>query len=500
MSDTTAGFTLKPWQRFHVRVMLLVGAVVFLILGVMGVAFYETAYSTEFGALQTRIRSTVMIISKRINVPRLAELDPAKWRDDDYYQWVREGLTEICRDDPDIDSIYIFSKTDDPRKLKFVIDVGDDDVGAGTYGDTYEITDTIKLMQQGLTRITVEEEMTADEWGLSLSGYAPLRFPNGDSFGLVGVDILASDIDRIRMRVLTTTLVIFGAAAIALFLVSFYLGRRIRGPINDINLAASRIAAGDFEHELEVERKDEFGLMGHHFNTIAKSLKERDFLRDTFGRYVSPDIAKRVLADRSAAALGGEEREVTVVFSDIEGYSSMTELIPPKEVLAMLNTYLAAMNEIIDQYQGCIIEFLGDAILTVFNAPNDVENHAEVGVRCALAMRARLEEMNRIWETQPIAQIWRQAGKSSLRARIGIHTGRVVAGNLGSKTRMKYGLIGDVVNVAARIEALNKKLSTTLLVSADTKALLGAELVSIAVDRGEHEVKGRAGGVKVWGF
>ena len=498
--DRPAEFELKPWQRFHVRVTLLLGAVVCAILAVMGIVYYELTYTTEFEALQQRIQSTVTILSRRLDAARLAPLTPETARDSAYLRDVRDDLQAICRQDEDINSIYILARTDKPRELRFIVDVGDDDLDLMGFGGTYTITDEVRLMERGLTEVTVEDEMTQDQWGLSLSGYAPLRMPNGDPFGFVGVDIVAPHIEAIQSRVLATTLVIFGLAALAMFSVAFLTGRRIRGPIGAINEAAGKIAVGDFEHELTLDRKDEFGLMAHHFNTIAKSLKERDFLRDTFGRYVSPDIARRVLADRSAAALGGEEREVTVVFSDIEGYSTMTELIPPKEVLGMLNTYLAAMNEIIDQHQGCIIEFLGDAILTVFNAPNDVPNHADVGVRCALAMRERLEEMNRVWETQPIAQIWRQAGKDRLRARIGIHSGRVVAGNLGSRTRMKYGLIGDVVNVAARIEALNKKLSTTMLVSADTKDKLGSELDAIAIDRGEHEVKGRAGHVKVWGF
>ena len=500
MVDSQRGFELRPWQRFHVRLTLLMGLVVTAILSVMGVVYYEVTYATELEALQKRIHSTVMILSRRLDANRLAAIEPGNAANNPYLTAVREDLQAICSDDTDINSIYIFAKTAEPRVLRFIANVDDDPAKKIPFGTTYPIKDEVKLMEQGLDAVTIENEMTRDDFGLSLSGYAPLRMANGDAFGLVGVDILAPNIEAMQMRVLGATLAMFGAAALAMAIVAYILGRRIRGPISRINVAAQQIAGGDFGHELVVERHDEFGLMTHHFNTIAKSLTERDFLRDTFGRYVSPDIAKRVLADRSAAALGGEEREVTVVFSDIEGYSSMTELIPPKEVLGMLNTYLAAMNEIIDQHQGCIIEFLGDAILTVFNAPNDVPNHAEVGVRCAIAMRERLEEMNRVWESQPIAQIWRQAGKERLRARIGIHSGRVVAGNLGSHTRMKYGLIGDVVNVAARIEALNKKLSTSLLVSADTKAQVGSALDAIAIDRGEHEVKGRAGHVKVWGF
>lgn len=498
-------FHLKPWQRFHVRVSLFNGLVVFGILAVMAFVFYEIAYSTEFGALQQRIRSTAGILSRRINADRLAAIPPSGPGDDSYYANVRADLEAICREDPDINSIYVMAKTADPGVLRFVIDVSDPkdskgELGNAKFGQEYRIPAEVTTMARGLVETAVEDRTSADEWGLSLSGYGPLHRADGTVFGLVGMDVKASHIDAMSARVLSTTLILFGAAALALIGVAFVLGRRIRGPISKINIAAGRIAGGDFDHELVLTRKDEFGLMGHHFNTIARSLKERDFLRDTFGRYVSPDVAKKVLQDRSAAALGGEEREVTVVFSDIEGYSTIAETIPPQEVLGMLNTYLAAMNEVIDQHQGCIIEFLGDAILAVFNAPNDVPNHAEIGVRCAIAMQKRLDEVNHEWENLPIAQTWRAAGKDRLKARIGIHSGKVVAGNLGSRTRMKYGLIGDVVNVAARIEALNKKIHTTLLCSDDTRSRIGEELAKTAIDRGEHEVKGRAGHVRVWGF
>ncbi|MCC6620991.1 MAG: adenylate/guanylate cyclase domain-containing protein [Deltaproteobacteria bacterium] len=474
------------------------GLVVFVLLTGMGFFYYEQTYAAEIEALQARIRSTVSILSKTLDVERLARLPATGEPTDTVYFETRAKLVRAVFDDPDMSTAYIFAPTSDPDTLRFVIDTTDTfHIPPAEPGKLYPASPQVL---EGLRRITVEDDLSDDGYGLSLGGYGPLRLPDGRVFGMVGVDVEAKNIDKIRARILFTTLALYGAAFLVLALMALVVGRRVRGPIEAINRSASKIATGDFEHLIPIERHDEFGLMSHHFNTIAQSLKERDFLRDTFGRYVSPDIARRVLQDRSAAMLGGEEREVTVVFSDIEGYSTMTELVSPKEVLGMLNTYLGAMNEIIDQHDGCIIEFLGDAILTVFNAPNDVEGHADVGVRCAMKMRARLEELNLEWQKLPIAHIWQQAGKSSLKARIGIHSGKVVAGNLGSRTRMKYGLIGDVVNVAARIEALNKKLSTTLLASAETVALVSPETRALGQDMGSHEVKGRAHGVQVFSF
>ncbi|MFO0747241.1 MAG: adenylate/guanylate cyclase domain-containing protein [Myxococcota bacterium] len=500
MAEPGTDFVLKPWQRFHVRLSLFNGMVVFAILTAMGFAFYDIAYSSEFKALQDRLRSTVSILSQNIDVDALAKLDLEHATDDPYWKTLHGRLEKLVWEDENIGTAYILVPTDDPDTLRFVLDTADadDDAPPGEPNETYPV-DTA-LIKDGFDHIAVEGELTADKYGPSIGGYAPLKRSDGKPFGLIGVDVYAKHIEAMRDRIIVTALIVYGLAFAALALVAWVIGRRIRGPIAAINGAAGRIAAGDFEGELAIHSRDEFGLMTHHFNVIAKSLKERDFLRDTFGRYVSPDIARRVLQDRSAALLGGEERNVTVVFSDIEGYSTMTELVTPQETLGMLNTYLAAMNEIIDRHDGCIIEFLGDAILTVFNAPNDVANHAEVGVKCALAMRARLNELNQEWQKLPIAHIWQQAGKTALRARIGIHSGQVVAGNIGSKTRMKYGLIGDVVNLAARIESLNKKLSTTMLASAETVEALAPETRALGSDQGTHDVKGRAHGVQVYAF
>ena len=500
MAASSQHFELKPWQRFHVRLSLFNGLVVAVLLGAMSVAFYETAYQSEFTGLQERLRSTVTILAQSVDVDRLAAIELKDAKTSPYWKRLHDRLEALVWDDENIGTAYILAPTTDTSKLRFVLDTADadDDAPPGEPGELYPV-DTKDILL-GLQAVTVESELTSDKYGQSLSGYAPLQKSDGTTFALIGVDVYAQHIDAMRARVLVTSLVLYGCAFVALALVAWVFGRRIRGPISSINAAAERIARGDFAGEVPVTRHDEFGLIANHFNVIGKSLQERDFLRDTFGRYVSPDIARRVLQDRSAAMLGGEEREVTVVFSDIEGYSTMTELISPREVLDMLNTYLGAMNEIIDKYDGCIIEFLGDAILTVFNAPNDIERHAEVALRCALEMRTRLEELNREWQLLPIADVWLKAGKSSLKARIGIHTGKVVAGNLGSRTRMKYGLIGDVVNVAARIEALNKKLSTTLLASSDTVAAIDPETRARGQDQGTHEVKGRAHGVQVWAF
>jgi adenylate cyclase len=237
-------------------------------------------------------------------------------------------------------------------------------------------------------------------------------------------------------------------------------------------------------------RGDELGMLGAHFDRMAAGLEERERLRATFGRYVSEDVARAVLASPEAAGLGGDLREVTVLFSDLRGYSTIVEHLAPAQVIAIVNRYLDEMVGLVDRHDGCVLELLGDGVLAVFGAPVAHPDHAAQAVACALAMRARLAELNRAWEASGEAAAWQARGLPTLAVRSGPHR-RVVAGNINGATRMKYAVLGGAVNVAARLEQLNKQLGTSLLFSAATHAQLPAALAARAEPRGEHQLKGR---------
>lgn len=134
--------------------------------------------------------------------------------------------------------------------------------------------------------------------------------------------------------------------------------------------------------------------MSQHIDHMTEQLQDRAFIRETFGRYLSTPIAREVLSQRSGITFGGEERVLTVLFSDLCGYSSSSEKMSPTQVVTMLNQNLGAMNDIIDRHTGCVIEFVGDAIFAVFGAPHYLNDHAEHGMRCALEMLQRLEVLN----------------------------------------------------------------------------------------------------------
>ena len=241
-------------------------------------------------------------------------------------------------------------------------------------------------------------------------------------------------------------------------------------------------------------RVEEFQLQ------LADQERQLAYLKDTFGRYVSNEVVQALLDDPEKLELGGEVREVTILFADIRGYSTLAESLAPTEVIGFLNRYFKAVTHVILENKGMINEFEGDAVLAVFGAPLDLPEHGELAVQSALGMLDAVRELNAEWEIDGTAARWRATGVDGLAIRIGLHSGEVVAGNIGSEVRTKYAVIGDTVNTASRVEGLNKTLKTSLLMTASTWAAVqgSALVVPPVVDMGTHAVKGRQEPVRVY--
>ena len=216
----------------------------------------------------------------------------------------------------------------------------------------------------------------------------------------------------------------------------------------------------------------------------ADALARRRF-RDSFGRYVSREVMAQVLAE--APGLQGERREVSILFSDLRGFTTLSEAMPAEAMAAHLNEYFAAMTGAIFAHRGMVNDFIGDAVMAIFGAPLADQDHALHAVQSAVAMDHALRELNQRWEA---------TGVPTLRMGIGIHTGEVFAGNVGGADRVKYTVIGDSVNVAARLEGLNKELGTTILITEETRTALGDRVE--AKDCGEMKVKGRTQPLRVY--
>ena len=277
------------------------------------------------------------------------------------------------------------------------------------------------------------------------------------------------------------------------FVITISLSRLILNPLKNLTEASVRIQNGDYKSRVGVVTSDELGELADSFNDMADSLAEKEFMRDTFGKVVDPEVRDYLMSGAGKAslgtALGGETREVTVLFCDIRSFTAMSEKMEASAVVQLLNKYFTALGKCITAHHGIINKYIGDAIMAIFGAPVNSENSALDAFEAAIDMRKALESVNKELKEE---------GLPELRFGIGIHTGSVFAGTIGAASRMEYTVIGDTVNTASRLESLCKTYSTDLLVSeASACKLSDKEKLSFVA---EAQIRGKSEPMKVYTF
>jgi len=283
---------------------------------------------------------------------------------------------------------------------------------------------------------------------------------------------------------------IFGAGLLATFLLGIVLSRRITRPIFALVDAAEGVASGDLDHVLPVTTSDEIGALTSSFNTMIGGLRERERMHDILGRFVSPTVARMVLSQ--PLDLSGETKLLTILFTDLRDFTVLSEQEDPAVVISGLNAYFRIVVEAADLYGGVVNKFGGDSTLVLFGLTDEQSNpqaSAEAAVRAALDIRAGLSQLNALRAAE---------GLPTLAAGIGINTGTVVAGLIGAERRMEYTAIGDAVNLSARIQTLNRKLDTDILISDATYQALGQPIGLQVVNRGLRQLKGKSSRVRVY--
>ncbi|HOT43750.1 MAG TPA: adenylate/guanylate cyclase domain-containing protein [Spirochaetota bacterium] len=220
---------------------------------------------------------------------------------------------------------------------------------------------------------------------------------------------------------------------------------------------------------------------------VLTEQREKRFIKQTFSKFVSPKVVDDLLKSPEMAKLGGERKTITVLFSDIRGFTSMSEKMTPEELVDHLNLYLQAMTDIVIKYDGTLDKYVGDEIMAFWGAPVPQQDHALLACKAAIEMMSKLEEMNREWK---------QHNKETLDIGIGLNTGAMVVGFVGSTSRMDYTLMGDMVNLGARLEGTNKIYSTHIIISEFTYEEVKDSIVARELDL--IRVKGKEKPVKIY--
>lgn len=264
------------------------------------------------------------------------------------------------------------------------------------------------------------------------AGYALVTFDRS---------VLARSRDQTLATVYTAFLLMLPLALTA----SAYLGARITRPVRRLLEASEAISAGNFDLKLDERRNDEIGVLMKALNAMGQGLLRKGRVEEMFSRYVSPQVARRVLEDletRDAVTLGGRQVQASVIFADIVGFTSLSETMLPQQVNDLLNEYFGTIGQAVRHCRGHVDKYMGDCVMVVFGVPEERDGHALDALTCAWLIMRLVEDLNRRRAAR---------GQPTVQFRIGVNSGLMLAGNMGSTERMEYTVVGDAVNLASRL-------------------------------------------------
>ena len=291
-------------------------------------------------------------------------------------------------------------------------------------------------------------------------------------------ELYSYDGERLHSEILVDV----ASAVMGVALSAFFIMRSLLRPLRILSDAMGEVASGNLNVRVAVTSNDEAGEVTTRFNTMVEGLRERERIRETFGRYVDESVAATILARQGDAS--GEIGEATILFTDIAGFTTIAEYLSPSELVAVLNEYLETVLEPIRRNGGVVNTFIGDGLFASFNMPLACSDHACAAVQAAIDIQRAVGD--RTFGDFGVA----------LATRVGISTGHVIGGSVGAGQRMSYTLLGDTVNLAARLEALNKDHGTRILVSQSTRDACGERFAFASL--GTVMVRGRSEQIAVF--
>jgi class 3 adenylate cyclase len=361
-------------------------------------------------------------------------------------------------------------------KLSFVVDAEEKQSDMSHVGDIYEnVTPAMLASFDTPFKITVEQNFGSDKWGAWLSCYAPFYTSDGKVEGILGVDMSAEKVLAYEQKYLTTIIIVSLMVSMLGAILGFYFSRRISKPLKLLEYDMQEIQRFDLDSDVPiVSRISEVITMKAAVDNMKSGLK-------SFKKYVPSELVADLIRLKKEAVLEAEKREITILFSDIADFTTISEQTPPEQLADNLGDYFRGMTQTILGNHGTVDKFIGDAIMAFWNAPNKVGNHTLMACRSALQCQQFLTGLE---------ARWRGSGKPVFTTRIGINSGEAIVGNMGYEERMSYTAIGDNVNLASRLEGLNKYYGTKIILGENAykqvKDLVVARLVDIVAVKGKN--------------
>jgi adenylate cyclase len=445
-------------MKYRTKVMILLMAMVFVTTGIsVGILYwnFDRMLREQMGSQILSVAATTAAfldgdLHKAIKAPG-DEKSPA-------YVTLRDAIRR-ARDANRRDDFYVkyaYTQMVDPRNpdfIRFGVDSEEDPGKFSPIGEAYrsKLSNPFSIDQYQYDKV-----FTKDDWGEFLTANAPIKDGQGNVVAALGMDIESSQVISRTARILRVALTALGASLLTALGVAIILANRASKPLYELRRTVEAIGSGDFSARSNLRSKDEFGMVGEAINSMAEGLEERKTLLSSIERYVPYKVVDSILHSPESPTLKGERRKLTVLVSDLRGFSEIAESRQPEEVVAFLNRCCEVMSDVIERHGGTLDKFVGDGMMATFGSPNDDPYQEERAVKAALDLQEKISVLSAKCEEEnwPV-----------INAGIGIHSGYAVVGSMGSSRHMEYTAIGETVNTAHNLESTTKQFGANILIS-----------------------------------
>ncbi|MFZ9365921.1 MAG: adenylate/guanylate cyclase domain-containing protein [Burkholderiaceae bacterium] len=414
--------------------------------------------------LQTseRLKDASRLLASQLDADQLATLrDPSQTRSAEYDR-AHAVLVRALRHIEGVRFIYTLRKNSSPPKddfsrYVFLVDglpyAHKDFAPIGEILTTTDTTDAMhRVWKTG--RFEVDREFVKDEWGVYLSGYLPLLKKDGSFESVLGIDISAEHLINERQNTLFRLLQAFVISLLVILPCAYLIGRKLGSPLRDINCQLNSLAKLDFDRS---NREISSSRFIDEIYQISRSLVVlRSALAD-FSRYVPTSLVRQIVLEPDSINLEGESRELAILFTDIRGFTTLSENLDPAFILQLLNEYYGVINQVATQTRGVLDKYIGDSALLFWGAPEQLADPVRAALDAALLCKQNLIKLNTEWISKGI--------EVQFDTCFGLDYGPVVIGNMGPYERVNYTIVGDHVNQAQRIEHSNRRYGTSILAS-----------------------------------
>jgi adenylate cyclase len=453
-------------MTYSLKILIAICMTTLSVAIVSAYSVYWVAYKQLIDQLQDKLATTATVAATLLETDDFKTVLREQHNESAAFGRLVEYLRAFSEQDENIQYVYTVVERPDTKYsgvVEFLVDASvpedsnangviDDDERVADVGELYNASMNAPRMLDGFEGPAFDDEPVQDAWGWFMSGYAPIVDEDGTVLGVVGIDMAVSQLRVMRNEFLSQCIFVVMAVLATGVIISLIISRAIARPVRCLDAAFKKVAEGDMDVKLELNSGAEFRRLADSFNQMVTDVHQRNQILGTLESIMSKEVAEIVMQDESLLNQAKRKR-VTILFCDIRGMTTLAEQESPEKISRILEVFYDAMIDTVFEHKGIVDKLLGDGLMALFGTPVDNLDQEESALNCALMMQDRMTDVRK------------KLDMAELRIGVGVHTGVVIAGSVGSHRLKDYTVIGDTVNVASRLEGESRYHDSGIVVS-----------------------------------